>query len=351
MIDNDFAPAVDAQEFIPNAPPSYYHHQDRVCHLRERVVEDMVANAHLVDVVIFHRNCLDGLLAAWCIWRHTQAPQNTVGGHKFRHKCVFYPEVPGQTRLGKGINLDGKRVVMVDVSYDAQTMDFINTRASKFLLLDHHKTNLDKIGDRPYALFDMDRSAASMAWLTFFPQDPLPLMVRYIEAHDLGVRDDENVRAFAAAMGQHMLPHSLKRQFPELENLLDDCETQKMVSEGIVVDSTRRKLIERNMHIGYECAFWNPDAQEYMRCVVANYGVASLTGDMAHALAVKHRDACDFSALWVYQNDKKHYSIVFRSVHEHVDVSQIADYYQRGGVIPVPVTCTTQVTFILFSNQ
>jgi hypothetical protein len=325
-MDNGFVLAVDAQEFIPDTPLSY---PDHVCHSKKRVVEDMVANAHLVDVVIFHKNCLDGLLAAWCIWRHTHGDS-----HRCRHRCVFYPEVPGQTRLGKGINVDGKRVVMVDVSYDSQTMDCINTRASSFLLLDHHKSNLDKIGDRPYALFDMDRSAASMAWLTFFPRDPLPLMVRYIEAHDLGVRDDENVRAFAAAMGQHMLPHDLKRQFPELENLLGDHETQKMVSEGAVVDSTRGKLIERNMHIGYECAFWNPDTQEYMRCVVANFGVASLTGDMAHALAVKHKDTCYFSALWVYQNDKKHYSIVFRSVHDHVDVSQIADYYQRGGGHP-----------------
>lgn len=48
-------------------------------------------------------------------------------------------------------------------------------------MLDHHKSTMLDLGHLPNTFFDLNRSAATIAWNYFHPGKPMPLFLHYIE--------------------------------------------------------------------------------------------------------------------------------------------------------------------------
>jgi oligoribonuclease NrnB/cAMP/cGMP phosphodiesterase (DHH superfamily) len=63
-------------------------------------------------------------------------------------------------------------------------------------VLDHHKTAMEELTGLPFAHFDMNKSGAVMAWDYFHPNEPLPLLLAYVQDYDLWTKElphtDEN---------------------------------------------------------------------------------------------------------------------------------------------------------------
>ena len=82
------------------------------------------------NLVVHHKKCLDGLGAAWCLFRS--------GEDNMEFLPALYgdkpPEVDGDTN-----------VYIVDFSYSPEDTKLICDKANKVVLLDHHKTALDRI--------------------------------------------------------------------------------------------------------------------------------------------------------------------------------------------------------------
>lgn len=130
-------------------------------------------------LVIYHAACRDGFCAAWCVWRK-------IPGADFH---------PGQYGVDPP-DVRGRDVVMVDFSYPRDVLTRIAADAKTLLVLDHHKTaeaalagfeeeNIKTGGNNASIHFDMERSGAGMAWDHFFPGQPRPWIVDYIEDRDL----------------------------------------------------------------------------------------------------------------------------------------------------------------------
>lgn len=123
-------------------------------------------------LVIYHGACRDGFAAAWCIWRRFPGSE-------------FVPALYGEPPP----DVTGRDVVMVDFSYPLAMMEDLAVRCESLLVLDHHKTAEAAL--RAFAHpnaevhFDMDRSGAGMAWDHFFPGQPRPWIVSYVEDRDL----------------------------------------------------------------------------------------------------------------------------------------------------------------------
>ena len=68
-------------------------------------------------------------------------------------------------------------------------MQGIDERAAKLVLLDHHQSAADKLGRfqcRCGAVhFDMSQSGAMLSWKFFFPEQPVPDLIRYVQDRDL----------------------------------------------------------------------------------------------------------------------------------------------------------------------
>jgi oligoribonuclease NrnB/cAMP/cGMP phosphodiesterase (DHH superfamily) len=83
------------------------------------------------------------------------------------------------------------RVAMLDFSLPRQQMIDLAPQIDELLIIDHHKTAqaaLEGFGETDpgiEVIFDMNESGASLTWKYFWPEIPVPDLVRYIKDRDL----------------------------------------------------------------------------------------------------------------------------------------------------------------------
>jgi len=136
-----------------------------------------------MDVIVFHNNCSDGFTAAYTA--------------KLRYpEAKLFPRDHGLEPPYE--ELTGKDVLVVDFSWRTREQnDKMASLTKSFRILDHHKTAQEALIGAPYAIFDMNRSGAGLAWDYLFGEDksnadsdevsflPRPWWVSYVEDRDL----------------------------------------------------------------------------------------------------------------------------------------------------------------------
>lgn len=120
--------------------------------------------------VLYHDECMDGKGAHY------------VANKKFGDSATYIA-----VNYGKPIPEieDGSEVYILDFAYDRATLEALNARVAKLVVLDHHKTHRDELAGLSYAIFDMDRSGAMLAWNYFFPDEPAPKIITRVQDRDL----------------------------------------------------------------------------------------------------------------------------------------------------------------------
>ena len=120
-------------------------------------------------LVIYHADCVDGFTAAWSAWR-------ALGT-----EAVYLPTHHGTAPP----DVIGRNVYLLDFAWPRATCVELAQQAESFLVLDHHKTALEELGDLPFARLDMEQSGAGLAWRHFHPAQPPPRLVLAVEDGDL----------------------------------------------------------------------------------------------------------------------------------------------------------------------
>lgn len=121
-------------------------------------------------VVIYHSPCPDGFGAAYAAWR------------KFGDSASYLPASHGRKF---DTDLAGKEVYMLDFSLKRPQLETIFAQAKSFVILDHHKSSQEDLVGLPYAIFDMHRSGAGLAWDYFHPGLLRPALIDFVEDRDL----------------------------------------------------------------------------------------------------------------------------------------------------------------------
>jgi hypothetical protein len=123
-------------------------------------------------IVLYHGHCIDGFTAAWAAWL------------KFGNKDTEYIEA----NYGDAPpDVTGREVFVLDFSYPRDVMIAMREKASHILVLDHHKTAQAALADLPFAVFDMERSGAGLAYDELHGRGGAdrPWLVNYVEDRDL----------------------------------------------------------------------------------------------------------------------------------------------------------------------
>ncbi len=130
-------------------------------------------------LIIYHGKCLDGMTAAWAVRKALGDGDYIPASHG---------DVPP--------SVAGRDVVIVDFSYRRAIMETIFLEAKSLLVLDHHKSAQADLAGLSFAIFDMGRSGAGMAWDWFHPGQPRPVLVNMVEDVDLWRHVLEGSREF-----------------------------------------------------------------------------------------------------------------------------------------------------------
>jgi oligoribonuclease NrnB/cAMP/cGMP phosphodiesterase (DHH superfamily) len=128
--------------------------------------------------VWYHANCLDGFGAAYVLWLNHQ-----VGF--VRGPIEFQPVAYGEP---VPFTNPGDQVWIVDFSWPRILLEELawNLGARGCLtVIDHHKTAAADLEGFPGATFDTEKSGAVLTWEHVFPDQPVPMLLRYIQDADL----------------------------------------------------------------------------------------------------------------------------------------------------------------------
>ena len=169
--------------------------------------------------VLYHANCPDGFGGAWSVW--------LARGDTATYCPVSHGEPPPELPPDAS-------VLMVDIAYPRELALALRGRVRELVILDHHKSAQEDLGDLDFAHFDMNRSGAMLGWNYMHPgQDPPPL-IGYVQDRDLWRFALPNSREVSAALGSYPMDF-------EVWKTLDVADLQR---EGIAILRFRDQTVK-----------------------------------------------------------------------------------------------------------
>lgn len=138
--------------------------------------------------VLYHGSCYDGFGSAYAAWK------------KFGDSAKYIPVSYGKSIIENYDFQKNDEVYILDFSIPNDEFDDIADKVGKLVLLDHHKTALERFIDplpvpddgiyefkneNVYVLFDMDKSGALLSWEYFNPERYVPYFIHCISDRDL----------------------------------------------------------------------------------------------------------------------------------------------------------------------
>ena len=271
---------------------------------------------------IYHGNCADGFGAAWVV-------REAIGLVDF-YAGVYQSDPPDVT---------DRDVLLVDFSYKFPVLDQMAEKANSILVLDHHKTaaadlelvskagstweqhllNADQdryegVHKSLYALFDLNRSGAGIAWDYFFPHKARPKLIDHIEDRDLWRFALPKTREIQANI------FSYPYDFAVWDDLMTR-DIPNMIREGAAIERKHFKDIAELVKV----------CRREMTIGGIVVPVASLpytlTSDAGHLMATEHPSRIGVC----YWDTPAGRVFSLRSTDDGPDVSEIAKRYGGGG--------------------
>lgn len=130
----------------------------------------MTRDETMRTVILYHGNCYDGFGAAWATWKKL--------GDKAQYLPVQYGDSPP--------SYDGSHEIFIlDFTYPRPVIEQMAARNKRVVIIDHHKSAMKALAGLKNTVFDLDKSAAVLAWEYFFPGVETPRLLQYIQDYDL----------------------------------------------------------------------------------------------------------------------------------------------------------------------
>lgn len=266
--------------------------------------------------VVWHADCWDGAVSAFLIF------VSKIGDGAEFYRGVYSGDRPTDDQIR------GKDVLIVDFSYDADTLQAMMEVANSLLVIDHHKSHMDeltRLTEQDLAIFDLRKSGAHLTWMWLCKnghidadnlskwhtvdgstlqlatehtsREKLPWFVAYTEDRDLW---------------RHQLPHTreinaaIRTYTPDLEGVDEmicaGVDTLRCAGESVL--RFQQQVIDRHVEsdrVGYV-------THEGRSIAFTNVSATVLVSDIAGALAAI--DGVDIGIGWFELGDgRRVYSV------------------------------------------
>ena len=248
-----------------------------------------------VTHVIFHGFCDDGFGAAWSCWK--------LLGDRVQYLPAQHgepvPDIP-----------DDAVLAMVDFCYPRAIVEQLAQRLRGLVILDHHVTAQADMEGLAYAVFDMERSGAHLAWNFFHPEKPLPELLAYVEDKDLWRFRLPESREVTAAL----------RSYPMDFAVWDAFQIEQLQREGVALLRLQDQQVESH------CKRMRWENLGGYRIPVVN--ASDYRSEIANRLCTLHPEAPFAAAYYDTQEGFRSWSL--RSVGEF-NVAVLAKRWGGGG--------------------
>ena len=249
-------------------------------------------------LVIYHRSCLDGFGAAYAAWR------------KYPN-AEFIPIQYGETPP----DVTGRDVFILDFSFKRDVLQAMYQQAKSLQVIDHHKTAQEDLEGLDYALFDMSKSGAMLAWEYFHPGKHIPILIHHIQDRDLWQFKFATTKAVTSAL-YSMVDwdfYAWHEYMTHPEKVRDLTDIGTMLLKQF---DAELKTLEKRKH---------PIALGGYPGMAVNTN-AKYSSELGNLLA----QSAKYGATYAYDGSKGEWQFSLRSIGDF-DVSEIAKIYGGGG--------------------
>lgn len=254
-------------------------------------------------LIVYHGHCTDGFTAAWAAWK------------KFGDSAEY---VPATYKPSDVFDVEGRDVYILD--YCPRTLKEVQEykqKAKSLTILDHHKTSEALCQGLDYAVFDMKRSGAGLAWDYFHSGTPRPLLVDLVEDRDLWLFAKVNSKRLNLSIASRPLG-----SFEDWDYLATEMtnDPEKFWVEGAALHRAETVTIEGAMHHAISSRFMG-----YENVPVVNIS-GIVVSDVLNKLAA---EPSGFAVGW-YLRAPKEFKYSLRSKGDF-DVAILAEKHGGGG--------------------
>lgn len=308
------------------------------------------------DVIIFHKNA-DGAISGYIAWDYLTDSGKTNKQLKILTARPDYGKAGISNNIKKLEHyLSGKNVLMVDLSYNKETIEYINSITNFFVTIDNHPA--DEIAELPYIYITdtylkgtkqkATHGACAAVWKFFHPDEKVPYIIQSIDSSDvklyLKYLPDPDPVAMAIDVkfiknqtrsNYHSNPEEL---FKDLHEFFTDGTSLQGLNFLAVLGQVMGRFAE-NMKMevvrnAQPAKFISKTGKTY-NVWILNYAQPGLLKRVGKNIAEIHRDA-DFAVIWFYDYRKKEFEITLVSSHRPGDIkpniNEIAKSYGGYGL-------------------
>ena len=127
-----------------------------------------------MNYFFFHHPCSDGMMAA------------TIAHQSLSPNVTLIESPPGKPPITLPQFNKGDSIYILDTCFAPQILSSWADQIGKsVIVLDHHEYSKDWIPKGSLSVHDSNRSGCRIAWDYFYPDSPVPSVVKYIEDRDL----------------------------------------------------------------------------------------------------------------------------------------------------------------------
>lgn len=263
-------------------------------------------------VIFYHKNCLDGLAAAWAVWRHFERDKMPT-----RYVGVRYDEAMPEFAAGDDL-------FIVDFSYPPTEIIAAAHKARSITLIDHHITAqtaheaywaVHPLPENVCIHFSQEHSGCVLTWRHFHGDQTAPSLLSLIEDHDLWRFHDSRTQAVTCALHSQM-PMSLK----QFDALMSEPSIEELTSLGMILLEQRKKSIVRLKAKQHSIRLGNAQG-------LAVNAPPEFSNELGHELA---KASGTFGVSYQFDGAHQRWFFAIRSIGNY-DVGAIAQLYGGGG--------------------
>jgi oligoribonuclease NrnB/cAMP/cGMP phosphodiesterase (DHH superfamily) len=267
-----------------------------------------------IDIVFFHSPCQDGIGAAWVANKY--AKENNL---KYLFVGISNNSNPIET------DINDKNIIFFDYAPSEEQIKTLNC-AKAFFIVDHHKTNEERLKNYSNTIFNLNKSGAGLAWEYFYPDRSIPLFLQMIQDRDLWKWEIPMSRAFCDGLFTYCISMTTSNSnvfelFDTIHN--DTNKFNEIYALGVILEKKKQKQLE---NIASTVTKKTYIYDNYKVCITnCDHELAS---DLGNMILLKYD--FDFVVCWKYDHINEEYWLSLRA-NNKVDVSEICKKYGGGG--------------------
>ena len=247
-------------------------------------------------ICVYREKSIEGFACAWSVWKRF--------GNDIEYKSVSYAD--------KLSNLEGRDVIILDLTCNLDNINYISSIANSITLIDNKTTSLNSIST--YSLLGVVDQAQSTCILTwkYFHKSKHPLFFEYIQNREFWKFDLPHSKEIFAAISNYNLTF-------ENYNDLEETYIDDLIIEGQAIVRKCDNDVENILKSFKYFVFKD------LRIPTVN-SPYFYSSDCANSLADKYGIGCSY-----FCNKSKIFFSLRSNSGSEIDVSEIAKFYGGDG--------------------